>query len=396
VSTNRLALSAWVAVVGLLTAYALQDALCENHAPDLFIYRAGADRGLRGESPYDGGWLQPLVAAQYPDDGYLRDNCGFFLPPQAVLVFAPFAAVPFLVAKVLWALLTGACVAAALLVLRTFAPRPQTGVGAPFVLAFNYLTFKVIELGQTGLLIVGCVAAGQWCFERRRPVLGTLLWSVAFVKPHLALPLIPLAWYLGGWRRAAALVAMVAALNAAGAVVVSGTPLMLRDYVASVGAAHKAVLFNRVEDNPEITSWNRLLYTLSEPVAGRRLLVELTATLTFAGYAVWFALAAARCCFARARPSAAWALAAAAVGALLCAQAMPYDLVLLALVVPWVRELFVSGRWGRGWLGVAFLALELVPFDWFLSLGVLTHRPLGVALMAVLVLAGPVNADARG
>ena len=55
---------------------------------------------------------------------------------------------------------------------------------------------------------------------------------MAFVKPHVALPLIPLAWYLGGWRRAAGLVAVVAALTLVGATLAGGSPLFLRDYLA--------------------------------------------------------------------------------------------------------------------------------------------------------------------
>jgi hypothetical protein len=399
VSPDRRALCASVAAVGLLTAFALHQAVWVNRAPDFFIYRAGAERGLRGESPYDGTYLPALVAAQYPDDRLIHDQCGYFLPPQAVLVFAPFAAVPLPVAKVLWALANGLCAAAVVYALRAFVRTPLSpgaGLLLPLVLVWNYLTIAVIELGQTSLLFAGCVAAGLWCFAHRRPVCGVLFWSVAFVKPHLALPLIPLAWYLGGWGRAAALVAVVVALNLVGATLVGGSPLFLRDYVAYLGAAHKAVFFNRAGGNPEITSWNRLLYALTEPFAGERFLVELTAGLTVAGFAVWFGLAAARGCLAVERPSAAWATAVAAVGAVLCAQVLTYDLVVLVLVVPWVRELFGGGHWGRGWLAAGLLVLQLVPYDLALRGDVPNHRPLGVALLAALVLVGPVRANPRG
>ncbi len=350
-STNRAALCASVAAVGLLTAFALHQAVWVTRGPDFFINRAGAERGLRGESPYDRAYLKPLVAAQYPEDVLIHDESGYFLPPQAVLVFAPFAAVPLPTARVLWALVNGVCAAALLLVLRAFAPRPLPPGGRllmPLVLVWNYLTTAAVELGQTSLLFTGCVAAGMWCFERRRPVPAVLLWSVAFVKPHLALPLVPLAWYLGGWQPAAGLVAAVAALNLAGATLVGGSPLFLWDYVAYLGTAHKAVVFNRAAVNPEITSWNRLLYAATESVAGKQFLVELTAPLTLAGYAVWFALVAVRCRLARSWPSPAWATAVAATGAVWCAQVLTYDVLVLALAVPWVRESFGGGRWGRG------------------------------------------------
>jgi hypothetical protein len=385
--------------VGLLTAFAVYQALWANLGPDFFINRAGAEMGRRGESPYDRAKVQALVAHQYPNDRLLHENCGYFLPPQAVIVFAPFAALPYPAAKVLWALVTGLCAAAGLFVLRAFvsAPLPRGGqLLLPLVLSVNYLTVLVVELGQTSLLFVGCVAAGLWCFERKWLILGVVLWSVCFVKPHLALPLVPLAWYLGGWKRAAALVALVAALNLLGATLVGGSPLYLREYVAYLGSAHKAVMFNRVAANPEITSWNRLLYALTEPIAGERLLVELTATKTLVGFAVWFALVAGRCRLAGAMPPAAWATAAAAVGSVLCAQALPYDVLLLVLVVPWVRALFAGGYWLRGWLTGAVLFVQLVPLGVLLPLGVSIHRPLGVALAAVLVLVGPVREKARG
>lgn len=408
--TNWLPLGVSIATVGLLTAFAVYQALCVNLAPDFFIYRAGAEMGLHGESPYDREKLRALVATQYPDNRLLIDHCGFFLPPQAVLIFAPFAAVPYPAAKVPWALLNGLCAAAVLLVLRLFASRPLPR-GAqlllPLVLSWNYLTAAIIELGQTSLLCTGCIAAGLWCFEHKReggvggtcgrfhprnwPTLGVVLWSVAFVKPHVALSLIPLAWYLGGWKRAAALVAVVAMLNVIGATIVGGTPLFLRDYLNDLSSAHKAVMFNLASSNPEITSWNRLLFALTESWAGERFLIELTATTTVAGYLVWWALVVMRCWLVGKWPSPAWATTTAVVGSVWCVQALPYDLIWLALAVPWVWELFDNGYRFRGWLAAGLLVVQLLPLNLVGQLGISTHRPLGVALFALLVLVGPVG-----
>ncbi len=391
----RLSLCVSAAAVGLLTAFAVYQALWVNLAPDFFINRAGAEMGLRGESPYDRTKMQTLVAEQYPDNHLLIDQCGYFLPPQAVLMFAPVAAVSFPAAKVLWALVTGLSAAGLLLVLRGRDVRPLPP-GAqlllPLVLTLNYLTVAVVELGQTSLMMTGCVAAGLWCFERKWPALGVLLWSVAFVKPHVALPLIPLAWYLGGWKRAAALVAVVAVLNLIGATLVGGSPLFLREYVAYLSSSHKAIVFNRASVNPEITSWNRILFVLTEPFAGDRFLIELTATTTVAGYAVWFTLVAARCWLGRAKPSVAWAVASAAVGAALCAQVLMYDLIMLTLAVPWIRDLFTAGRRTSGFAAVFLLGLQAIPFQVLNQIGFDFHRPLGVALLAVLILVGPIPA----
>ena len=60
-------------------------------------------------------------------------------------------------------------------------------------LCLNFLTTALVLVGQTTLLFVGCVAAGQWLYEKGRPWAAALLWAIPFMKPHLALPLIPLA-----------------------------------------------------------------------------------------------------------------------------------------------------------------------------------------------------------
>ena len=80
------------------------------------------------------------------------------------------------------------------------------------------------------------MVAGLWCFDRGGswPVLGVLLWGCSVREAaSCALPLIPLAWYLGGWKRAVALVAVVGGLNLLGATLAGGSPLFeaLRDYL---------------------------------------------------------------------------------------------------------------------------------------------------------------------
>lgn len=383
-----------VAAVGLLTAFALFQALATNNFPDFFIYRTGAVLGLRGESPYDIAKIRHAVADQFPDPDpkpeSLVNNCGYFLPPEAVVVFAPFAAVPYPVAKVLWAIVTGASAAAVLLLLRTFGTRPPTtpiGQVVPLFLLLNFLTIGIVLVGQTTLLSVGCVAAGQWCFERRRTILGALLWAIPFIKPHVALALLPLAWYLGGWRRLAAVVIAVGLLNLAGCLIIAGSPLFLRDYLAFLGSGHKAVLFNQAERNYAITSWNRLLYVAS----GERLLVEQTAWITLGSYLIWFGLVVGRAWRTCGRPSAAWVAAAAAVGAVFCPQVLAYEALMLLIAVPWVRELFAGGWHIRGWAAALTLGVQAIPFETAAAVGVTVHHPLGVAVFAMLVLMGPLT-----
>jgi hypothetical protein len=391
--------------VGLLAAFVLYQAAGTNNLPDFFIYRAGAEIALHGESPYDLPRIRALVAAQFPTENPGPDsfvnNCGYFLPPMAVLVYAPFALLPLPAAKLAWAVLTAAAGLAVTKVPNLFrragngllAAGPVWGMLVPFLLLVNFLAFGIARVGQTTLLCVGCVAAGQWCFERGRSVLGCVLWAVPFIKPHLALALLPLAWYLGGWKRAAGVLGVVAGLNLVGATVAGGSPLFLRDYVDFLSSGHKAVVFNLAGRNPEITSWNRLLFALTEPSAGDRFLVEQTAAMTLASYLIWFGLVAGRCALTGARPSPAWAVAAASVGAVFCPQVLAYEVFFLALVVPWVRELFDGGWRVYGWAAAALLGAQLISFETAAKLGIEFHRPLAAALLAMLVLVGPLNAD---
>jgi hypothetical protein len=396
-----------VAAVGLLTAFALFQAVATNNFPDFFIYRAGSDIALHGESPYRIDPIRDRVLDQFPDakpkddapeeekrDSFVN-NCGFFLPPQAIIVFAPYTLVPYPVAKVLWAITIGASGAGCLLVLRIFGGGPPRSLSEqllPCFLLLNFLTIGVVMVGQTTILCAGCVGVGQWCFERKWIILGAVLWSIPFIKPHLALPLIPLAWYLGGWRRAAAVAGVVAGLNVAGLLIARVSPL---DYVNFLQASHESVVFNQVWRNHEIASWNRLLFVVAE-LLGREVVVQQTAWTALGAYLVWGGLVLARVSLAGERPSPAWAAAAAVAGAVECPQVLGYEALMLLIAVPWVRELFAGGWRVRGWLAVVVLVLQAaVPFQAANTIGATFHRPLAVMLFAVFVLAGPIAPTAR-
>ncbi len=380
----------------LLGMVSVSQALVTNNFPDFFIYRSGSEIGLRGESPYDIARIRKLASAQFPEENPKREsfvlNCGYFLPPSAILVFAPFAIVPWGAAKVAWGITLGLA-AAGIATLPNLLRNPDRGMPVranvlrfvvPFLLVLNPLTLAIVIVGQVTIVSVGCVAAGLWCFSRNRPTLGVILWSLTFVKPHVALPLIPLVWYLGGWRHAAALVGSVAAINLLGATITGGSPLFLRDYLEYIPTGHKAVLYNQAELNPQITSWNRLLVSCGGPV------IELTAVTTLAGYLVWGGLVLGRCAIAGAKPSAAWACAAAVAGAAVCSQVLPYELLMLSVAVPWVRDLCAS-KWRLwGWAAVLLMVIQTIPIN---SANVMFdfYRPLGAMAFALLVLFGPVD-----
>ncbi|HUR55167.1 MAG TPA: glycosyltransferase family 87 protein, partial [Gemmataceae bacterium] len=365
---------------------------------DFFIYRIGAVIALKGETPYDVPKVRALVAEQYPDpepkfDSFVN-NCGYFPPPLALVLYAPYALLPWPAAKLLWAATTlfAAWAVTKLpgLFRRPGEPAPPvTGFWqfVPILLVLNTMTIAIVVVGQTTLVFIAAVAAGQLCFERKREVLGAFLWSIPFVKPHLALPLILLAWYLGGWRRAALVLGVVGALNLIGAAMIGSDPVTsLRAYFDYVPSAHKEVLYNRAELNPQIASWNRLWFAYTGN------LVELTIVTTVAGYLVWFGLVAGRCALANEMPSPSWAACAAVAGGLLCCQVLGYELLLFTIAVPWLRDL-----WAAGYRQRVGLAILLIVFEFFVTpsiftpIGLESARPLGVALFALLVLSGPVN-----
>lgn len=375
----------------LLFAFALYHALTTDHQRDFFIFRLGAELAARGENPYDVPRVRAGIEQQYPNEPEFVANSGYFLPPAATLLFMPFAMLPWGAAKVAWAVANGLAayfVARLPLMLRDKdSPPPPFLLWslAPFILLLNPLAPAVIFVGQFTVVFVGCVAGGLLLIERGKPYLAAALWVVPFVKPHLALPLIPLLWFLAGWRPAALLLVLVGVLNLAGAWLAGGSPLFLKDYFEYLPTARAVVAFNRVELNPTITSWNRLLYASGGP------LIELTAVGIFAGYLVWFGLLLGRCAATNTTPTAAWVAAAAAVGGVLCAQVLVYELLFLAVAVPWVRELFAGSPPDRirGWLAVTLMASELIPQKVVAKFGLEMHNSLAVSLLAVLVLIGP-------
>src|SRR6186713_1769198 len=73
---------------------------------DFFIYRAGSQLSLDGMLPYWTPFIQARAAEQFPDDktGFAT-NCGYFLPPQAIVVFLPFAKMDWGQAQLVWFIL---------------------------------------------------------------------------------------------------------------------------------------------------------------------------------------------------------------------------------------------------------------------------------------------------
>lgn len=354
---------------------------------DLYIYRGGAELGWRGESPYSSK-ISEQVAAKWPEDESLIRNCGFFLPPQAIVLFGPFAAVPWPVAKILYTLLTLLALAACWYGLAiAFRDPPRLNwppIGSlpwllPWLICLHLITIMTYKAGQTTLLTAAAITLGQLAHERGRPWLGGLLWACAFVKPHIALPLLVLAGLFDGGKRAIILVAWLAALNIMGCLLAGGSPLFALDYLHFLESAHKQVEYNRVGWNFQITSWNRCWWTLSGQA------IEMNLPLTLVGYGVFALVALVRCGFRR--PSKAWLLAVAMTAAVFCSQVLAYESFLLVLCVPFILESLEQGRKVTAYVIVGLLVAHMLPLELMGALGFPSYRCWLVAALAGTLLA---------
>jgi hypothetical protein len=345
-----------VFLFGLVLAGAIwATASVGNVQEDLFIYRAGATLPLRGLSPYDVEALRADVAGQYPGSPQLIANCGFFLTPQAVAVFTPFAVLPWEIARVTWLTLSFATFCAGLWWLPVPAGRARWGPVLAVVALADPLLPMVSSLGQTTTLMAGLLLVGYGAIVRGWKVAGALAWSVLFMKPHLALPLLPLAFALGGRRTGVALIAAVVGGNLLG-LSLSPDPLGLPlEYLRHVAGGHKLVEYNRVEFNPQLTSWNNAL------LAGGGPLIELGIGGMLAGYAFVAAVIAVRC--RGSKPDPAWLLAVAVAAVPVVCQVLAYEMLLLVGVLPLVAQRWPGTPWWRLAVLGGFWLLKSVPVE---------------------------------
>jgi hypothetical protein len=395
-------------VIGVLVAgyWAGRVAVKENHHEDLWIYSSGPWLAMHGDNPYDVTNIHARVEQKWPDDENLDGNSGFFLTPQALLVFAPWVAVPWELAKPLWCAFTIGLAAVAGWGMRKLTDSPLPGwftAAGVVALLLNPLSLFVLIVGQSTLLVLSCVILGEAAYRAGWRRVGCILWAVCFIKPHIAFPLLPLAWYLGGWKRAAEVVGWAAGLNLLAGVAFFGKPLFVLDYLKYVQEGHQTVEFNRVGVNKQITGWNRLVAASGGPA------IELGMLGTLAGYGVVLVAAGLRVLLGKVTPTREWCFALAGCASLCCCQLLPYELPMLCLALPFLVGLISSERVPDRLAAVtlgAFAAFAFIPGgdgEWYyqllarmvggthLELFLQSHRAIGVMLtMAGVVLVGPV------
>ncbi len=143
-------------------------------------------------------------AARAPGIGYQT----FLYPPTFMLLCAPLAQLPYLLAFAVFEAVTG------LFFLSTATRVAGGGSTAAWVLLAVPSVYWALGEGQNSFLTAGLMAVGTWHLARR-PWAGGAAFGAICVKPHLGL-LIPVALLAGRhYRAAAGAAAMVIALVAA-------------------------------------------------------------------------------------------------------------------------------------------------------------------------------------
>jgi hypothetical protein len=301
-------------------------------------------------------------------DGYYA----FFYPPVALLLFLPLAALPYLVALVVWLARTGL---AALACLRCLLP--QRWALLP-VLAFPAVLVNAGH-GQNGFLSTACFGGGM--LLRRRPLLAGMCLGALVFKPQLGL-LVPVGLLAARrWRMLAG-----ASLSAFGLCAFSW---LLLGNAAWLGFLDVAPLARRtleagLVDPAKMVSTFAGMRVLH---SGLGLAYVVQAAVT-AGTGILLALTLAR------RPG------GHAEGAMLAAAAMlvtpfllDYDLMILALPLAWVMAEAQRTGW-RPWEKLTLLAayaLPMVARPIAMSVGI----PLAPLVLAVLLVVVTRRAEGR-
>ena len=351
-----------------LTAWALTgswfvDAAGALTPTDFVSFWSAGHLALEGkaDTAYDFATLQAVhaLALGHP----VIPQYYWFYPPIFLLLVAPLALLPYVLALLVW---VGCTLALYLGALRRIFPHRLTVVAA---LAAPTACANLIT-AQNGFLTAALLGGGLVCLETQ-PLLAGFLLGLLSIKPQLAL-LIPVVLLgAGRFRVAAAAAVTVVALAA-----LSTAALGLDSWSAFLGAPHHA--------NATLLQHSTVgLYKIQSVYAALRVL-GVDSSLAAAGQAL-ASLAVATIVLRLWRHSLPYALKAAALAAgtlLVTPYAMIYDLALLAVAMAFLaRDGAAAGF--RPWEKPSMVAVALLPilFPWISAIGLVTE----VAVLALVL-----------
>ena len=268
----------------------------------------------------------------------------FYYPPVFLLLCAPLAHLPYLVAFLVF---EGATLILYLIVVRSILDECSFAGLVP-ILAFPAV-FWTLGLGQNAFLTAALFGAGTLCIDRR-PIAAGLLFGALCYKPHFGL-LVPVALAAGGhWR------AFIAAFAAAAGLCLSSLMLFgwvtWSDFFTTVAASHATYESGRVAFGGLVSPFGAVLLLGGNSTTAYA--VQAGATLS-AGLLVGFVWGSGYALPIRAATLAAATLVAIPV-------ILIYDLMLAAVAVVWL----VSARNGdelRVWEKVALAGSFLLLLD---------------------------------
>jgi len=291
----------------------------------------------------------------------------FYYPPVFLLLCAPLARLPYLVAFLVF---EGATLILYLIVVRSILDECSFAGLVP-ILAFPAV-FWTLGLGQNAFLTAALFGAGTLCIDRR-PIAAGLLFGALCYKPHFGL-LVPVALAAGGhWR------AFIAAFAAAAGLCLSSLMLFgwvtWSDFFTTVAASHATYESGRVAFGGLVSPFGAVLLLGGNSTTAYA--VQAGATLS-AGLLVGFVWRSGHALPIRAATLAAATLVAIPV-------ILIYDLMLAAVAVVWL----VSARNGdelRVWEKVALAGSFLLLLD-PRDFAEISHVPVAPLVAVALIVA---------
>ena len=185
-------------MVVLSLASARQLVISPSHGQDFRDFFAAATLVARGGDPYDAGALAREQDRLYNQPGHFKPgDANFYDPlpypqgPWVALALVPTTALPWQTAYLLY--LAGAITAiaaAAWALLRLFGWSGRALLLATGAIALSPVAFINLFQGQPVPFLLAAFA-GAWILLRRdRPLLAGMLLALAWIKPHIGLPLL--------------------------------------------------------------------------------------------------------------------------------------------------------------------------------------------------------------
>jgi alpha-1,2-mannosyltransferase len=242
----------------------------------------------------------------------------FYYPPVYLLLCALLARLPYLVAFILFEVVT---LVLYLAVARRILGERGFAVLVP-LLAFP-ATFWTFGLGQNAFLTAFLFGAAT-LFVDRRPILAGLLFGMLCYKPHFGL-LVPVALAAGGHWRAFAAAAVAAAALSLAALALFGVAAW-QAFLASALAAHATYESGHIAVTAYVTPWGAILQLGARPTVAWA--VQAAASLMAAVFVGWV--------WHRGGPLPLRAAALAAATLVAVPVALIYDLMLAAVAILWL------------------------------------------------------------